>query len=194
MKRYAVIPTGNREADYLNVIAWCKAHHFTTVTIATSPEAYDYSVGKVIVNNQLNISRWWNIGLDYIAEKMFANDEEYIVAILNDDVILQDDWTEKLEPYIVQGNSGASGQRWGTKEKISGYAFLLNGRHDMRFDEKFVWYCGDDDMYQQCLTEGGFAIVKGLVVENKYARSSESLFSGQIEKDFTSYREKWSTS
>lgn len=192
MKRYAVIPTGSRKEDYLSVIDWCKRHNVTTVTISTSDEADEYSVGKKIKCRELNISKWWNLGLEYIAEKEFETNEEYVVAVLNDDVVLPENWFEMLEPMIKKGSSGASGLRFGIKRQISGYAFLLNGRHDIRADEALVWYWGDDGIQKYCESEGGFALVTGLKVGNKYARSSEVFMSEQIEKDRAYYMEHYS--
>lgn len=176
MKRYAIIPTGSREKDYLDVIEYCKKNNATTVTISTSDEADSYSVGKVIKNREINISKWWNLGLEYIAEKEFINDEEYIVAILNDDAVLPVHWFDKLEQPIKAGASGASGLRFGVSKQISGYAFVLNGHHDIRADESLVWYYGDDDIQRQCESEQGFTLVRRLAVGNKYARSSEKLY------------------
>lgn len=191
MRRWAVIPTGSRERDYLEVIEWCNKHNVTTVTISTSDEADKYSVGKVIKNRELNISKWWNLGLDYIADKEFDNQEQYAVAILNDDVILPDVWYDVMEYALNTGVSGASGQRFGTKELISGYAFVLQGRHDMRIDENLVWWWGDTDIEMQCRQESGFKIMHNLDVGNKYANSEVSRFSEQIEKDRVYFNDKW---
>lgn len=193
MRRWAVIPTSSREKDYLEVVEWCKNHDVTTVTISTSEEADKYSVGKVIKNRELNISKWWNLGLDYIAEQEFETEEEYTVAVLNDDAIMPDDWFEKLERYISDGFSGASGYRFGTRLQISGYAFLLNGRHDIRADEELVWWFGDDSVARRCEEEGGFAYVSGIEVGNKYANSTSEVFSEQIAKDRERYFEKYKT-
>jgi len=191
MKRYAIIPTGNRQQDYLNVYLQCKENNIIPVTIATSALAVAYSQGKVIRENEVNISKWWNLGLNWIAEKQFDSDEDYVVYILNDDIELPRGWFDTLQYEIIRGNSGASGERTGSPEKIAGYAFALNGKHDMRFDENLHWYYGDDDIQHQCESEGGFSIVKNLKVINKYARSSEKALLEQIEKDKEYYQEKY---
>lgn len=191
MRKWAVIPTGNREEDYLSVIDWCKNHNIKTVTIATSTEAKEYSEGKVIFSNVLNISKWWNLGLEYIAEKEFYNDDDYLVAILNDDAVLPDNWIEEMEEAIESGVSGAGTPRGLGSQKIAGWAFALNGRHDMRLDEKLVWWYGDDDIQRQCEEESGFKLIHGLSIGNKYANSSYDFMREQIEKDEAYYNQKW---
>jgi len=194
MKRFAVIPTGNREADYLNVIAWCKVHQVIPITIATSDDAKAYAVGKTINDRGLNISHWWNLGISYIREKMFDVEGEYTVAILNDDVILPDDWQEVIEKAIKDGATGASGGRPSNPKAIQGFAFMLNGRDDMSADERFVWWYGDTDLQLQCEQERGFTIVPGVDVPNLYAFSTNKRFARQIHLDSLAFDKKWSTS
>lgn len=191
MKRYAVIPTGNRKEDYLSVIEWCRENNCTPVTIATTEEAYEYSVGKTINSLDMNISKWWNIGLEWIADKEFNSDKDYIVAILNDDAVLPDNWFDEMEDTIKTGVSGAGTPRGIGSEKIAGWAFALNGRHDMRFDKNLIWWYGDDDIQKQCESESGFTLIHGLNVGNKYANSSYSFMLDQIKKDEQYFYKKW---
>lgn len=191
MRRWAVIPTGYREDDYLEVVEWCKRHNVTTVTIATSEEAREYSQGKTIRSDVLNISTWWSLGLNCIRDKMFSNDEEYAVAILNDDAVLPNNWFELMEQELSKGFSGASGLRHRNSSAIAGFAFCLNGRHDITPDEELAWYFTDDAIQRRCEEEGGFKVLPTLRVGNKYARSSEAFMGEQIEKDRKRYYEKY---
>ena len=191
MKRYAIIPTGNRAEEYISVYQWCCKNNVTPITICTSEEANLYAKGKKINDRTKNISYWWLLGLEYISEREFESDEDYIVFVLNDDVVLPIGWAESMETEITKEYSGASGKRWGNKDKISGYAFALNGRHDIRPDTDLVWYWTDNAIEFRCREEGGFSIVDGLNVGNKYARSSESMFSEQIAKDKITYINKY---
>ena len=183
--RFAVIPTGNRPDDYANVVKWCEDHDTTVITIATSQEAESYAKGEVIVSHDFNIQKWWNLGIDR-ATKLGAT----TIAILNDDAIMPDDWFDFIEPRLVD-HSGASGLRFGTHAKISGYAFALNANDGIRADERFVWWYGDDDIEQQCRNKRGFLIIPGFEVGNKYANSSAPMMRKQIRRDRWSYQNKW---
>lgn len=180
---YAVIPTGNRPQEYKSVYDWCIERGINTVTIATSDEAAIYATGIIIRDDTLNISKWWNLGLD-VAYKLGA---EYVL-VLNDDVSLPDNWL----PDIIKSlevNSGASADRG--NGLIQGYAFGLNSKDRILVDENLVWWCGDDDIQRQCELKSGFAIIPSPTVENYYANSSCERMKPQIDKDLVYYTNKW---
>ncbi len=192
MRRFAVIPTGNRPEEYKLVIDWCRKHDVLPITIATSEEANKYAEGIHIRDDGLNISHWWNLGLEFISKAQIK--EDHVIAILNDDVTLPDKWFEVIEQAISNNHwSGASGKRGNRNlyNKISGYAFALNGKDGIRADESFVWYYGDDDIQHQCEKLNGFGLLNNLPVKNKYAFTSEERFSKQIKKDRITYEKKY---
>lgn len=180
----AVIPTGNRPHEYQSVIDWCGANGIVPITIATSDEAQAYASGMVISDHTLNISKWWNLGIKAARSK----GAEYIL-ILNDDVVLPDEWLKLIIQALDAGHSGASGQR--PVGKISGYAFGLSAKDAILADEQLVWWYGDDDIQRQCELLGGFAVIPDLPVENKYANSSYYTFEQQILQDRAYYHQKW---
>lgn len=181
---YAIIPTGNRAAEYKNVYDFCIKNDITPVTIATSKIALDYSKGDVLATEKINISLWWNMGIKFAHE----HDAEFIL-VLNDDVNIPDGWLENILTQLRAGASGASGERG--EGKISGFAFGLNGKDNVLADENLVWWYGDDDIQRQCEALSGFAIIPNLPVENYYANSSYSRFQQQIAKDRQYYEWKW---
>lgn len=183
MKIYAVIPTGNRESEYSGIIDWCDKNNVTPITIATTEEAFEYSYGETIRSNEMNISKWWNMGL----KRAYSNGAD-VVLVLNDDVVLGERW---LSPVLaeLEGKSGASGARHRTM--IQGYAFALNAKDKIYADEEMVWYFSDDAVQQRCIAKNGFGVVRGLDVPNKYARSSEAFMGEQIAKDRVLYTKKY---
>lgn len=181
---YAVIPTGSRPAEYKYVIDWLNARGITPITIATSAEAHAYATGLVITDSTLNISRWWNLGID-LARKQKAEH----IFILNDDVVLPDDWADLIVEALEGGYAGASGERG--DGLIQGYAFGLNGSVRIRADEELVWWYGDDDIQRQCEQAGGFAIIPGLTPGNRYAFVSSYSRKEQIALDKAYYKKKW---
>ena len=184
---YAVIPTGNRPEDYASVIEWCYNSGVTPVTIATSEEAQVYAEDVWIPDSTLNISRWWNKGINYALSQGDAD----AILILNDDVVLPDGWLYKIVRAILDGNTGASADRTDGYGMISGYAFGLNPKDNVLCDENLVWWYGDDDIQRQCEALNGFAIIESEPVENKYGDSSQSRMREQIQLDQTYYENKW---
>lgn len=185
MKRYAVIPTGNRPEEYGNLVAYLESNDVSVLTVATTPEALNYAVGEIIRCDVKNIQMWWNLGIER-AYELGAS----IVAILNDDAILPDGWFEDMESAVV-GHSGASGMRFGNQQKISGYAFVLNPADLIKADERFIWWYGDDDIQRQCEEKNGFAFVPNLEVGNVFANSSYSSMKYEIMADRKSFHRKW---
>jgi len=187
MNIVAVIPTGNRPKEYQSVIDWCYDHNVTPITIATSEEADKYAVGAYISNRELNISKWWNLGIQRARQDF---NPDYIL-VLNDDVQLPEGWLRQMvAAMLATGSSGASGQRGG-KNLISGYAFILDA-YGTDADENLVWWYGDDDIQRQCELADGFYIVPNIRVKNLYGNSSVSRFAEQIEKDRIFFEQKWS--
>lgn len=182
--KYAVIPTGSRPTEYANVIEWCTNNSVIPITITTSAEARKYAIGITIDDDGLNISTWWNLGLDYAYSKGAD-----IVLILNDDVVMPSNWLTPITKAIEEGASGASGERG--NGVISGYAFALNAKDGIRADENLVWWYGDDDIQRQCEKTNGFVCVPKLPVKNLYAFISSRSRKQQIELDKTYYFNKW---
>lgn len=184
--KYAVIPTGSRPTEYANVIEWCTKNSVIPITITTSDEARKYATGITIDDDGLNISKWWNLGLD-LAYSKGAD----MVLVLNDDVVMPNNWLTPISKAIEQGASGASGERTSRNGKIAGFAFALNAKDGIRASEEFVWYHTDDFIQHACEEKHGFIIIKGLKVPNLYAFTSESMFLEQILKDRALYNAKY---
>ena len=181
---YAIIPTANRPDQYKSVTDWCASHGIETITITTSDQARAYATGITVHDTVLNISRWWNLGLNIA----YAKGAE-IVYVLNDDAGLPDDWADLMNKEILAGASGASANRG--EGLITGYAFALNGNDKVLADEQLVWWYGDDDIQRQCEQLNGFAIVPGVAVANYFAFQTSQDKKDQIAKDKAYYRDKW---
>lgn len=188
MKIYAVIPTGSRPTEYKIVHDWCVNHGVIPITIATSPAALRYAERTVLAGEGLNISRWWNIGINYALEQRDAE----IILVLNDDITLPEGWLESAVEAIRAGYTGSSTDRGPGRNTISGYAFALDAKAKVRADENLVWWYGDDDIQRQCERKGGFGIFPAGEVTNKYANSSYNQFEQQIQQDRIYYETKWS--
>lgn len=184
--RFAVVPTGNRPEEYASIAKWCKERGVRLITVATTQQATEYADSEYVIYTEVfNIQHWWNLGIDLATAQGATT-----IAILNDDATLPDDWYDLMEEAL-QTYSGASGMRYGTSFKISGYAFALRASDGIRADERFVWWYGDDDIEMQCRKAYGFAILGDIQVGNKYANTSKPKMLRQIRKDSQAFTLKW---
>lgn len=130
----------------------------------------------------VNISRWWNLGLDRAEEFLAPDTEAWDVAVINDDVLLHEKWFNAVSKKMRQLNcSAACSGGMGTLStlhrkamavplhtRMQGFAFMLAGEQRLRADEQFRWYCGDDDLDWQAREAGGMVMIAGYHVQHIY--------------------------
>ena len=143
------------------------ASHVVVVTNGEHPLTEHETHTHVIDDRgDINISRWWNKGLDWIAE----HDETiHHVLVLNADARIQPASVARLSlalernPEVVQaGPMPFLGTEIRTVAgpvdpplRIPGYCFMLTSRNPIRADEQFRWWCGDDDLEWRAREAGG---------------------------------------
>ena len=161
--RYAVIPTNGRESvlDTVNSV-YHQVDVIIIVEAGFSVIHHDYPEKVVVLRDagpDLNISRWWNMGLDWAAEDAaMAQAAQWDVAILNDDVTLQTAWVCYIADQMrgdgcVAGCSGGpdglpiihrTAGPVNAHHRLQGYAFILAGESGIRANEEMRWYFSDD--------------------------------------------------
>lgn len=129
-----------------------------------------------------NISAWWNLGLDAVAE--FMGGDEYVVAVLNDDVVVPAGFVQTLAGAIEHYGAAAAypdvynvGHDHVQKTipdgpRMAGFAFALRGSAGIRADESLAWWYGDNDIDWQARQMGGTVLVGGLKIQHLYANST----------------------
>ena len=187
---WLVIPTSTRHKFLPEIFENSLIPENQIILIRTTPGA---NIGKVhnlfIKSKKINIQKWWNIGIKF-AEKHGAK----FVAVLNDDVwiapgTLQTMATEALIqevplvfPYPHSG-------------QLAGYCWVLNLNFDIRPDNRFKWWYGDNDLQMQAQKISKYINVSvevnhleggGLTKEN----SSLQTFA---ELDHFKFIQKWGT-
>lgn len=121
----------------------------------------------------LNISQWWNIGIDWasnIAGEIGA--EAWDVAIINDDVIVQPTWLCYIADDMrilgcVASCSGGTGTSpiihrspgpVSLYTRLQGFAFVLAGESGIRADERLEWWYQDDKLTADAASAGGMVM------------------------------------
>jgi glycosyltransferase involved in cell wall biosynthesis len=155
-----------------------------------------------------NLSLFWNMGLRAIEHTAHTRGQkEWDVAVLNDDAIPPPGWFVVVSDAIRKHNAvaGCSGGPTGSDPvvygpeaqpavhtRLAGWAFVLRGEHALRADERFKWWCGDDDLSMQARNAGGLVVVPGMGVPNTEADSTTvGTLMTQSAIDMQSFVDKW---
>ncbi len=151
-----------------------------------------------------NISRWWNRGLNAIAD--LARDKQldaWNVLVINDDTIMGPGSVAKL----------AEGLRaWGDRaqmafpgpwdqlftapgpDRVTGWCFMLRGEGGLRMDEELKWWTSDNSADWEARRMGGTAMVTGVdhqhLHPNGYTVARPDL-TEQAGRDMARFVEKW---
>lgn len=176
---FAVITTRNRHELLAQAIA--SLEHDVHVVIVDNASDPPVSIGPSMHGRSVlryeewppNLSHAWNLGLNRVSDiAQRADLAEWDVAVLNDDIVLPPRWLSTLsdamraerrvglahvdltrtvgEPLVNRIPGPVP-----LETRITGYAFLLRGEAEMRFDETLRWWYGDDDMDWRCRAAGG---------------------------------------
>ncbi len=180
---FAIIPTNGRSCfkDSLYAI---EPQVGDVVVVEGGPDAayVPWVEHPIIREPELNISKWWNLGLTLIESRMTAqNVPQWNVVVLNDDVIVPPGWvlavtTAMRETGAAAGCSGGSAVPWqvlhtepgpvGLVTRMKGFAFILAGEKGIRADEKLRWYFSDDHVDWMARRLGGMVMIPGMGVEH----------------------------
>ena len=130
----------------------------------------------------INLSKVWNRGLDF-AYLEGEGRERFNVIIANDDAVFPEGWASAVSEQMREFNAaaGCSGPHDVVLRqpgpvplamRMQGWAFMLAGEKDLRFDERFQWWFGDDDMDWRARQAGGMSMKAGYPVQNRFANQS----------------------
>lgn len=178
--RYAVIPTNNRECLTLCIQA-IMPQVDKVILIETAEPSLNvhWKLDKLAdPRRPVNISRWWNRGLRHAsALARGAGAGVWDVAVLNDDVVVPQGWFDE----VARGLRGSGAAIASYSDQVysphhhedagsiplylrpAGFAWMMRGELDLRADERFNWYCGDDDLWRASIEYGGFYLMPGTV-------------------------------
>ncbi len=207
MRLWAVIPSCCRCPEVSQLIRQLIADGVEVVVIDTGYESpWEDLPGLVVLQDReqpKNISRWWNAGLEFISGYESLDDDEYVVAVLNDDIVIESQFVQRLAQAIMKHDVAAAfpdvygvgidyvlNERSGWR--MSGFAFALRGSKGLRADESLVWWYGDNDLEYQALRDGGIVLVGGLTLQHLYPNSTTvGELAKQAGRDRETFVAKW---
>lgn len=216
--RYAVIPTNGREC-LDQCLAAIRPQVDMTILVKTKEftrYGHHHDPGLTALsdlNPEINISRWWNLGLELASEHMVQDVWEltsgvtkWDVAIINDDTIIPEGWFDAVagqmrDKRAVAASSGSPigmpvlHTRAGPRpldQRMQGFAFIVAGETGIRADEQFRWYAGDDDLEWRLSSMGGVVVIPGFPVQHLHPNGQVTPEIHElIAKDMQSFVDKW---
>lgn len=190
MIRLGVIPTNGRACVFQAIEALLPQVNYLAVVEAGPERTHnEYPPGVTVVPDHLttlNISRWWNIGLNWAEKVAQASGEEtWDVAVINDDVIVPDTWLCYVADDMRtlgckaacsggNGNSVTIHRNPGPINiftRIQGFAFVIAGESGLRADEDLHWWYQDDKLGADAASAGGMVMFPGCAVNHLYPNS-----------------------
>jgi GT2 family glycosyltransferase len=195
MRLFAVIATHNRHELVRDLTIRLSHDEVLPVLVdnASTPPVTDFQGVKLTDPEQPpNLSRLWNLGLAE-ACRLSADSEEFAIAVLNDDLRIYPGFVRELADGL--GTEAAATHPAG----FVGCAYVLRGSlvrtGRLRFDERFRWWYGDNDLEWQARKLGGLRTVelRG-VLQHLYPNASTKArpeLREQAERDRQAFVEKW---
>ena len=154
------------------------------VTTQPNPVSPDFPATVLLFDSEeINISKWWTLGLDHIAA-FYKDDPDAIWDVLlvetdaditRESVDIMRDHMRVLDctmagadffgvmpdmPYHVRRDNSA----WRPEGRCIGFAQVVAGEAGIRHDPEFRWWLADDDFEWQHRVNGGTVLVGGLPV------------------------------
>lgn len=215
MNTWVLIPCHRPRLDDLHAsLANLRHRSDRTVVVTTQPEPIkptDVDIAALLVDPDpgINISRWWNAGLDWIAEHREVG--PYEVLCMESDVRI--DWStlSRLRSALRHYNLAMVGADWygaatstvetrydlepmTIQHRIPGVCMLVAGELGLRFDEQFRWWYADDDFEWQHRKAGGTGLVRGTTVGHGPGRVLEGERAEYAAVDYQRFVAKWGSS
>ncbi|MBA2471259.1 MAG: hypothetical protein H0V41_03080 [Pseudonocardiales bacterium] len=182
-----------------------------TVVVTTLPEPIeqDELPGVTVLLSpepEVNISRWWNTGLDWIEQHHEPG--PYEVLCMESDVRIEWSTLAQLRMVLRNYNLAMVGadwhgvvtsavetrydlDPWTTEHRIPGLCRLVAGELGLRFDEQFRWCFADDDFEWQHRKAAGTGLVRGLTFEHGPGRPLTGDCAEWAEVDRQRFVAKW---
>lgn len=137
---WLTIPTGTRRQYLADIIKESQISPEKIVIVHTVESEPIEGVNNIWDLDPVNIHRWWNRGID--VARTFGAD---YIAVLNDDVVLKNNPINKIA-YGMNKLKATLGYPLPYKGHIPGYCWVLDIKSNIRADETFRWWYGDDDI------------------------------------------------
>lgn len=217
--RYAIIPTHNRPARLLALVAslGSQCDQVCIVDNASAPPVDAAKLGAAFGGHDVQVwrdeeqpphlSRFWNLLLDRVAEHAKSEGHDrWDVAVLNDDSVIPPGWYDACSDGLRAHDTAVIAHTDPTRpalltelgndprNRMCPHAFVIRGESGMRADEAMRWWYFDSDLDQRARLAGGVLAVDGPRVANSLANTTtRGPLAEQAAKDAATFEAKWAT-
>jgi hypothetical protein len=143
---WLTIPSGDRRQYLPDIIKESQIPLNKIVIVHTVESEPIEGVNNIWDLEPVNIHRWWNRGIDMARE----SNADYI-AVLNDDLILKNNPINKIANRMRDTKSVLG---YPVPNIGIGYCWVIDIKSNIRADENFRWWYGDDDIRMQATILG----------------------------------------
>jgi len=182
---WLTIPTGTRRQYLADIINESQISPEKIVIVHTVESEPIEGVNNVWDLDPVNIQRWWNRGID-IARTFGAD----YIAVLNDDVKLKNNPINKIANKMRDTKSIVG---YPVPNIGIGYCWVLDIKSNIRADENFRWWYGDDDIKRKAELQGEIIYVPAEVEHlhpNHLTSANEDLMKLTVaDKEY--FEKKW---
>ncbi len=141
---WLVIPTATRHQFLQDIFENSLIPKGQIILVRTSPGPIIDKVHNIFVKSKkINIQKWWNLGINF-AERRGAK----FVAVLNDDVWIAPGSLQNMATEALVQNVPLVFPHPHTGQ-LAGYCWVLNLNFNVRPDNRFKWWYGDNDLQMQ---------------------------------------------
>jgi hypothetical protein len=182
---WLTVPVGTRRQYIDNLI---KASHIPKdqIVIVNTVESEPIEgVNNLYDLDEVNIQRWWNKGIKFAKD----NGARY-VAVLNDDLELSDDPLNKIAKAMSRTKS-LIGTPYPFTGNIPGYCWVLDVESDIRPDENYRWWFGDNDLFLQAQGSVVTVLCKVRHIEPNWQTSDSKELMKLTKADAEYFHDKW---
>ena len=182
---WLTIPTGTRRQYLADIINESQISPEKIVIVHTIESEPIEGVNNVWDLDPVNIHRWWNRGID-IARTFGAD----YIAVLNDDLRLKNNPINKIANKMRDTKSIVG---YPVPNIGIGYCWVLDIKSNIRADENFRWWYGDDDIRRKAELQGEIIYVPAEVEHlhpNHLTSANEDLMKLTVaDKEY--FEKKW---
>lgn len=198
---------GRRQGEVEDLWASLGIDRDYRVVVTTEPDPIERIDGHLVKvdSPELNISKWWTAGLDYIAKNSYG---PYNVLLIESDARISRDDLDQLNHVLNNSDAVMAGADWhGTLEsgqvhyntsrgpvpahlRLPGVCLLVKGELGLRHDPSITFYFADDDFEWQHRANGGTALVGGTTVLHSDTTPRTEAFTKQADEDGSRFHAK----
>jgi hypothetical protein len=184
------IPTGTRRQYLADIIKESQVSPEKIVIVHTVESEPIEGVNNIWDLEPINIHRWWNRGID--VARTFGAD---YIAVLNDDLRLKNNPINKIA-YSMRELNAVIGYPLPYTGHIPGYCWVLDIKSNIRADENFRWWFGDDDIRIRAALQGEIAYVPVEVehIHPNHLTSTNEELMELTKADEEYFKKKWNIS